>query len=130
MFNEHWPSMSWGVVDYLRHPKPGYTALKRAYQPVLPVATVRPKQAGLGVYVINDDPRALEASLTITYDNGSARWSSVTKLLVAANAVTPLSSWFRKPTAEESVSLALVDDAGRPLGSNQYRTGWFQRCAE
>lgn len=36
MFVEDWPSMNWGVVDYWRQPKPGYDALKTAYQPVLP----------------------------------------------------------------------------------------------
>jgi len=36
MFVEDWPSMNWGVVDYLRNPKPGYFALKKAYQPLLP----------------------------------------------------------------------------------------------
>ncbi|WP_321808806.1 glycoside hydrolase family 2 protein [Burkholderia sp. BCC1993] len=36
MFVEGWPSINWGVVDYLRHPKRGYAALASAYQPVLP----------------------------------------------------------------------------------------------
>ncbi|TQV65177.1 MAG: glycoside hydrolase family 2 [Halothiobacillaceae bacterium] len=36
MFVEDWPSINWGTVDYWRIPKPGYEALKIAYQPVLP----------------------------------------------------------------------------------------------
>lgn len=36
MFVETWPSVNWAVVDYLRKPKAGYYALKRAYQPILP----------------------------------------------------------------------------------------------
>ncbi len=36
MFVETWPSINWGVVDYLRHPKAGYYALQRADQPLLP----------------------------------------------------------------------------------------------
>lgn len=36
MFNETWPSINWGVVDYTRQPKQGYWALKQAYQPILP----------------------------------------------------------------------------------------------
>ncbi|MFW0824483.1 glycoside hydrolase family 2 protein [Cronobacter dublinensis] len=36
MFVETWPSINWGVVDYLRQPKAGYYALQRAYQPLLP----------------------------------------------------------------------------------------------
>lgn len=35
MFVENWASINWGVVDYERNPKPGYDALRRAYQPVL-----------------------------------------------------------------------------------------------
>jgi beta-mannosidase len=35
MFVECWPSITWAVVDYYRRPKPGYDALKTAYQPVL-----------------------------------------------------------------------------------------------
>lgn len=36
MFNETWPSINWGVVDFTRLPKPGYGALRTAYQPLLP----------------------------------------------------------------------------------------------
>ncbi|MFI0488552.1 MAG: glycoside hydrolase family 2 protein [Yersinia sp. (in: enterobacteria)] len=61
MFTETWPSINWGVVDYLRHPKPGYFALQRAYQPVLP--SIEPKtenwvlgQTGrIGLWAINDN---------------------------------------------------------------------------
>ncbi len=64
MFVEIWPSVNWGVVDYLRHPKPGYTALKRAYQPLLP--SIEPKsldwkvgQPGqINLWAINDLPVA------------------------------------------------------------------------
>ncbi len=61
MFTETWPSINWGIVDYLRHPKPGYFALQRAYQPVLP--SIEPKtenwvlgQTGrIGLWAINDN---------------------------------------------------------------------------
>lgn len=36
MFNETWPSINWGILDYLRNAKPGYQALTQAYQPILP----------------------------------------------------------------------------------------------
>jgi len=36
MFVENWASVNWAVVDYWRNPKPGYEALKTAYQSVLP----------------------------------------------------------------------------------------------
>ncbi|MEY4922591.1 MAG: hypothetical protein RLY17_1308 [Pseudomonadota bacterium] len=61
MFTETWPSINWGIVDYLRHPKPGYFALQRAYQPVLP--SIEPKTenwvlgqtARIGLWAINDN---------------------------------------------------------------------------
>jgi beta-mannosidase len=61
MFTETWPSINWGIVDYLRHPKPGYFALQRAYQLVLP--SIEPKtenwvlgQTGrIGLWAINDN---------------------------------------------------------------------------
>ncbi|MEZ3498480.1 glycoside hydrolase family 2 protein [Pantoea sp. KPR_PJ] len=62
MFVETWPSVNWGVVDYLRQPKAGYYALKRAYQPLLP--SIEPKnldwkvgQPGqISLWTINDLP--------------------------------------------------------------------------
>ncbi|HEX5538660.1 MAG TPA: glycoside hydrolase family 2 TIM barrel-domain containing protein [Methylophilaceae bacterium] len=60
MFNEDWPSISWGVVDYWRQPKAGYEALKMAYQPVLPSiewkknAYAPGESAVLGLWLIND----------------------------------------------------------------------------
>ncbi|HSH72811.1 MAG TPA: glycoside hydrolase family 2 TIM barrel-domain containing protein [Methylophilaceae bacterium] len=60
MFVEDWPSINWGVLDYWRQPKPGYAALKTAYQPVLPsIEWIREsytegETATLGLWVIND----------------------------------------------------------------------------
>lgn len=38
MFVDPWPSITWSVLDYWRRPKEGYSALKTALQPILPVA--------------------------------------------------------------------------------------------
>lgn len=60
MFVECWPSVNWGILDYWRHPKAGYQALKRAYQPVLPSIAWSKQiwQLGetieLGLVIIND----------------------------------------------------------------------------
>src|SRR5680860_865709 len=35
MFMDAWPAVTWSVVDSDRQPKPGYDALREAYQPVL-----------------------------------------------------------------------------------------------
>ena len=60
MFVETWPSINWGVVDYLRKPKAGYYALQKAYQPLLPsiepvTAQWQPGQpATVRLWAIND----------------------------------------------------------------------------
>lgn len=68
MFVETWPSINWGVVDYLRQPKAGYYALQRAYQPLLP--SIEPVtlqwQAGkpgqIRLWTINDSWEALKGA--------------------------------------------------------------------
>ncbi|RRZ92238.1 glycoside hydrolase family 2 protein [Erwinia sp. 198] len=68
MFVETWPSINWGIVDYLRHPKAGYFALQRAYQPLLPSidpVTTQWKQGQAGkvnLWVINDLPTSHSGS--------------------------------------------------------------------
>ncbi|HLF89526.1 MAG TPA: glycoside hydrolase family 2 TIM barrel-domain containing protein [Anaerolineales bacterium] len=59
MLTDPWPAITWAVVDYARQPKPGYDALRRAMQPVLPTAdVVREYKAGQPIqfnfYVVND----------------------------------------------------------------------------
>ena len=60
MFVENWASINWAVVDYWRNPKPGYEALKTAYQPVLPIVSSQQDSLQLGekinldLTVIND----------------------------------------------------------------------------
>jgi beta-mannosidase len=60
LFNEDWPSINWGIVDYWRSPKPGYEALRTAYQPVLPsIAWSQDRWApgqtpSFGLWIVND----------------------------------------------------------------------------
>lgn len=53
MFNEGWPSMNWGIVDYYRQTKPGYDALKRAYAPIITVAK-QTAENKIELHVVND----------------------------------------------------------------------------
>ena len=63
MLVDPWPCVSWSVVDHLRRPKLGYTALARAMQPVLPSIEAEGDEYGIdeppvfGVWWINDLPR-------------------------------------------------------------------------
>ncbi|MCC7103842.1 MAG: beta-galactosidase [Chloroflexi bacterium] len=65
MFMECWDAMSWAVLDYQRRPKLGYEALRRAYQPLLPLIDLRRENAMAGAeiqagfWVVNDLPRSL-----------------------------------------------------------------------
>ena len=60
MLVDPWPCVSWSVVDHLRRPKPGYDALARAMQPVLPSIECdgdlfgTDERATFGVWWIND----------------------------------------------------------------------------
>ncbi len=60
MLIDCWESISWSVVDYFGNKKPGYYALKKAYQPVYISVNVRKDQYFPGTkllidfYIIND----------------------------------------------------------------------------
>lgn len=66
MFVDCWPSITWSIVDYNREPKLGYFALKKAYQPLLPVVKMmrntwmKEKGVEIRLYVINDYHKDIE----------------------------------------------------------------------
>ena len=122
MFVEHWASMSWGVVDYLRKPKVGYHTLARAYQPVLPMAVRKPNTSSLTGYVINDTRRSL-AGATLFVWTGTKMVQS--RVEVPANDVVRVEVPLALPAGEELVRLALVDATGRTVGVNVYDAGYF-----
>ncbi|MCK8537651.1 glycoside hydrolase family 2 protein [Yersinia ruckeri] len=88
MFTETWPSINWGIVDYLRHPKPGYFALQRAYQPILP--SIEPKtehwianQIGrIGLWAINDNWQ--------DYPQASLHWRITQNGMVLSAGMQPI----------------------------------------
>lgn len=129
MFVETWPSINWGVVDYLRQPKAGYYALQRAYQPILPsiepVTDVwrRGSEARVRLWAINDTWSACEAcrlawkikqggellaegemTLTLPPDSGSR---------VKEIAVTPGS------TERVTIEYRIENKAGKTVGKNR-----------
>jgi beta-mannosidase len=75
MFGECWPSIAWAVVDYYRRPKLGYDALRRAYQPVLPIlGSWRDVWERSGrhtvtydVHIVNDLPRSFKKAVVHTW---------------------------------------------------------------
>lgn len=131
MFNEDWPSVNWGIVDYWRVPKAGYEALKTAYQPVLPSIewikeTYQPGEtAELGLWAINDlwqDFPQAQYKLAVLKNNTPILQQSIT-LDIAADSgrkIQPLVIG-RLQTGQYEVKVKIVDSHGKTLGQNQHR---------
>lgn len=130
LFSENWPSMNWGMMDYLRNPKPGYAALRTAYQPVLPCAVLDPPDPAAGtplrmeLWVVNDQPEAFEEA-TLTYrltSAGRERHAGALPLTVAADRGRRVRTlrWNRPAAGACELRLTLRDARGRTLGRNRY----------
>jgi beta-mannosidase len=117
-FNEGWPSMNWGVVDYWRHPKPGYFALQAAYAPIITVA----KQVGhqIELYVVNDTTQPIQkAALQVTLSSSNS--SPITKefsINIPADSVIKVATLPLKESAK--VELKLQKETTL-LATNRYR---------
>jgi len=78
------PSVSWGVLDHERHPKPAYAAVVEACRPVIVVADHLPSSVtagdaiGLDVHVVSDLRTALRnvaCTATLRWPGGGHRWA-------------------------------------------------------
>jgi beta-mannosidase len=128
MFVEHWPAMTWAVLDHLRQPKPGYHALQRAYQPILPIATIRPGREGVTVYLLNDTARSergVRVRLRYRLPAGGDGEERVLEAELRANEVTEVWRGLRRPLPAETLALTLEDASGAVLARNEYPSGWF-----
>ncbi|PVZ88955.1 glycoside hydrolase family 2 [Serratia sp. S1B] len=130
MFSETWPSINWAVVDYLRQPKPGYYALQRAYQPVLP--SIQPitqnwivgQWGQIGLWAINDRWQA--------YPGATLHWriqqaghvisQGSERVDLAADSGQKVVELKARPRNQQSmvVEAELWDRAGNVLGKNQF----------
>lgn len=128
MFVETWPSINWGVVDYLRQPKAGYYALQRAYQPLLPsIEPVTLKwQAGqpgqIRLWTVNDRWEALEGatlSWTISQQRQTLTQGS-RKVDIAADSGSKQVdlSFTPRTTAPVKVTARISDAQGRVKAEN------------
>ena len=130
MFVENWPSVNWGIVDYWRNPKPGYEALKIAYQPVLP-SIVWSKQVwqlgeeiNLELWVINDLWRAFPgAKVTYTLQH---QWQKVQTVQVTTD-IEPDSlqdlmtiSYQPRQVGDYELVVRILDRDGNFLGQNVF----------
>lgn len=126
MFVEHWPSMSWGAVDYLRRPKPAYAALARAYQPVLVMAAAIPNRKDLALHIVSDRPAKIAgARLVASYVPPRAAPDVELTVDIPANDVVDLAQAIPAPSAAQALRLSLRDELGRIISENDYEPRYF-----
>jgi len=138
MFVEHWPSITWAVVDYYRQPKAGYYALQTAMQPVLPsIAADQPArlertrwvytkaaafQAGLWVVndTLNEYPKA-QLRWRIEEDGGALAKDGVASVNVPSDGVRWAIGVDGRDLAPGAyhMHVELYDAQGRKLGQNK-----------
>jgi beta-mannosidase len=131
MFSECWPSINWGMVDYWRNPKLGYTALQKAYQPILPmVVNPQPtvtvgKPIPFDLWVVNDLWQSFpKATLTYTFlkDYRVVKDGKIPITLKPDSGapVRPI-TLLPVPAGRYELQLKVVDARGAFLSQNAYR---------
>ncbi len=130
MFNENWPSVNWGVVDYWREPKPGYHALSLAYQPVMPMIDWRDDTytaesfSGFAIWLLNDHWTPYRrASLTLSLTRDGQMVDDFRETVdLAADSASLL--YHYQPVITETgnyqLMLYLHDTDGELLGSDEH----------
>ncbi|WP_392420386.1 glycoside hydrolase family 2 protein [Edwardsiella piscicida] len=131
MFSESWPSINWAVVDYTRQPKPGYFALQRAFQPILPsiepiTLQWHPGQPGqIALWAINDTWRAHPDSRLVWQlrQGGIVLNQGALTFALPADSGQRLRQLTVTPRDGQDMWLyaTLYDAQGEPLGKNSYR---------
>ncbi len=117
MFVEDWASMNWGIVDYMRNPKPAYYALREAYQPTLIATTLDSVSGNVNIFVINDRWQAFpKAYLHYTVEmNGRVVAQAHLPLLVPADAKVAASFTHLQEYGRYRLEAALVNENGDTL---------------
>jgi beta-mannosidase len=131
MFVEHWPSINWGIVDYLRQPKPGYTALQTAYQPLLPsieydrIVWRKNEQVKVKLWLVNDFKQSfsgLQLHMYLRRPDSSSVDAKTISTPADADSIRFLGdhSWSRLPPGPYVLELLLQDSEGKKLATNSY----------
>ncbi len=118
MFNEGWPSMNWGIIDYYRTPKLGYDALKKAFAPIIVVAK-RNENNHLELYVVNDTLEVYKnAKLNVTMKSGSQTKVFKYELDIDPDSVNKVTTL---PIMNENIDVSMSLETHKQLAYNQYR---------
>ncbi|MEM7252633.1 MAG: sugar-binding domain-containing protein [Pseudomonadota bacterium] len=131
MLVEDWPSINWGVLDYWRNPKPGYFAMKRGFQPVLPSIEWQKQTYGPGesvtfnVWAINDlQQRFADAQLSVSVArDGDVVDEQHFPLDLRADSGRPVFAWSKSAleAGAYTADVVIEDANGIVLGENQYQ---------
>ena len=115
--NDNWPVVSWAAVDFDGHRKPLWYALRDAYRPRL--ATIQPRDGGLALILLNDEPSAWSGSVRIrrlAFD-GSVLAAETTDAAVGArSAITVALSDDIATARAASAELIVADVGNEPSG--------------
>jgi beta-mannosidase len=136
MLVDPWPCVSWSVLDHRRRPKPGFHALARAMQPVLPSIEAAtdsypgddpfdPEPVVFGIWWVNDLHRAVpgaELSWRVVERSGGAvaEGAAVVDVLPDAARRVLQAGPFDLPPGEYRVETRLADADGAELGANHW----------
>lgn len=130
MFVEDWPSINWGVVDNSREPKPGYSALATAYQPVLPsmdwdrLVWTPGSEISLGLWAINDLPTSYPQSRYVTElsSGGAVLQRMDLRFDLAPDSGQKIGTLLRKNLQPGTYAIAtrIEDASGKVLGRNSF----------
>ena len=136
MLVDPWPCISWSVLDHHRNPKPGYHALARAMQPLLPsieAATdsypgddpFEPEPVVFGIWWINDEHRTYpgaELSWRLVDASGAVLDEGAATVDVLADAARRVlqAGPFDLPPGRYAVESRLGAADGRTLGGNRW----------
>ncbi len=131
MLVEDWPSMNWGMVDFWRKPKPGYYALQRAYQPILPslawdkVDYKAGESVSVGLWALNDSTASYpQAQYQVKLLRGKQTLDTQTWAFELSADMHQHLHDYRVPATEAGeyrLEASILDAKGALLSTNEYR---------
>ena len=130
MFNEDWPSVNWGIVDYWRTPKPGFHSLKTAYQPLLASLYWDRRAYKVGdrlsveAWIINDLPKGYDNAryeISLRQPDGALAHSNHT-IKIEPDSAVDVAKWEHslEEPGEYSFVLRVLSESGEELSVNDY----------
>lgn len=122
MFVDSWPAITWSVLDVNRQAKPGYDALRQAYQPVLAIASLDlgRVEPALNVTIVNDYRNSFDdVTLRISNRYNNKEWL-FKGIEIPANGKVAVP--FVEPLygISSHIFLELINQEGKRISENYY----------